>query len=228
MYYLSRRIMESLRNFKKNVYSQNGEDGVINEICRRLNMSNGEFVEFGAMDGKKLSNTYNLLSNNWTGVYIEGDDSAYEDLLKTKNSFPNQIQTIHSYVDYQGNKTLDKLLAGTSISKNFELLSIDIDSYDWQVWYSLKNYFPKIVIIEINSSIQPGILKIHGDNSLSGIKALGSSFSSTLALGKRKGYSLICHTGNMIFAKNELVKTLALDSIELEFPEILFDYSWCS
>jgi len=220
--------MESLKNFRKNVYSQNGEDGVIEEILSRLGISKGEFVEFGAWDGKKHSNTCNLLSHNWTGVYIEGDKTLYEDLLKTQKEFPEQIHTICSYVNFHGDKTLDNLLADTALSKDFDLLSIDIDSYDWQVWYSLKNYIPKIVVIEINSAIAPGILKIHGDNKLTGIKALGASFSSTLELGKRKGYTPVCHTGNMIFIKNELVQKIGLSPMELEFPEILFDYSWYS
>ena len=217
-----------LQKFRKNVYSQNGEDGVIEEICRKLEISNGEFVEFGALDGIKYSNTYNLLSNNWTGVYIENDKNHYKELLKTRENYPEQVHTLCAYVHYEGENCLDNLLAKTSVSKEFDLLSIDIDSYDWQVWFSLQNYFPKIVIIEINSSFPPGILKIHGDSKPPGIKALGSSFSSTLELGKRKGYTLVCHTGNMIFVQDKLVHKIGLSGVELDFPEVLFDYSWCS
>ena len=65
--------MSSLINFRKNLYSQDGEDGVIEEIFKRLSINKGTFVEFGAWDGKYLSNTFALLQKNWAGVYIEGD-----------------------------------------------------------------------------------------------------------------------------------------------------------
>ena len=56
----------NLNNFRKNNYSQNGEDGIIKEIIKRLkldkNPNNNWCVEFGAWDGIYLSNTYNLVN----------------------------------------------------------------------------------------------------------------------------------------------------------------------
>ena len=50
--------------FKKNLYSENGEDGIIQEILRRINFEqNGWCCEFGAWDGKVGSNTFNLVKN---------------------------------------------------------------------------------------------------------------------------------------------------------------------
>ena len=44
--------------FKKNVFSQNGEDGIIEELIKRLEIKNLEVCEFGAWDGKLYSNTF--------------------------------------------------------------------------------------------------------------------------------------------------------------------------
>ena len=49
--------------FKKNIYSQNGEDGIIEELIKRLEIKNLEVCEFGAWDGKLYSNTFNLVKN---------------------------------------------------------------------------------------------------------------------------------------------------------------------
>lgn len=90
--------MPNLQSFRRNVHSQNGEDGVIQEICHRLDIRQGIFVEFGAWDGKYLSNTFRLLQDGWSGVYIQGDNAKYVDLLKTQEQFPERLQTICAYV----------------------------------------------------------------------------------------------------------------------------------
>ena len=56
-------------DFKKNVYSQNGEDGILEEILKKLDLrKNGWCCEFGAWDGKRGSNTFNLVKN-YSSIY---------------------------------------------------------------------------------------------------------------------------------------------------------------
>jgi hypothetical protein len=212
--------------FGDNVHSQNGEDGIITEIFNRLNLDEAHknwCVEFGAWDGVFLSNTFALVEKGWNAVYIEGEPTRYKDLLKTCLNF-KKIIPIEAFVARTADEknSLDNLLASTNIPKDFELLSIDIDSYDCDVWESLKNYQPLVVIIEINSSIPPGILQKHGD------KTQGNSFSSTLAVGIKKGYTLVCHTGNLIFVKTDLISKLDLPKIYINTPSLLFMDSYLS
>ena len=87
----------TLLDARKNIYSQNGEDGVVELLTEFLDIKEGSFCEFGAWDGKYLSNTYNLLENkNWKGVYIEGDKDKYQDLLKLKDQYGDKVQTINA------------------------------------------------------------------------------------------------------------------------------------
>ena len=77
------------QKYKKNFYSQNGEDGIVLEILKRLklNLRNKWCCEFGAWDGIHGSNTFNLIKKkNYNAVYIEGDIKRYQDLLKTKKN----------------------------------------------------------------------------------------------------------------------------------------------
>ena len=214
--------MSILNKYLRNGYSQNGEDGVIEEISLRLGIKFGTFVEFGAWDGKHLSNTYNLLEHGWNGVYIEADTKKFNDLIQNMRNFKERVTTIQAFVEIEGENTLDNLLARTDLPPEFDLLSIDIDSYDWQVWNSLVSYSPKIVIIEINSSIPVGVFQTHRNHN----KIQGSSFTATVYLGKKKGYTPVCHTGNLIFVRNDLVEKLMLPQDEINFPELLFNYKW--
>ncbi len=211
-----------LGKFKKNIYSQGGEDGVLQELLKRLDLEkNGWCCEFGAWDGKVGSNTFNLVKNyNFKAIYIESDKEKFKDLKKTEIKYPN-IFAINKTISKNKNseESLNKVLERTKIPINFDILSIDIDSYDLDVWETLDKYQPKIVVIEINSSIKPGIIQKH-DN-----KKQGNSFSATLNVGKKKGYTLVCHTGNCIFLRDDLVNRINFDKKLLENPEILFDKS---
>lgn len=208
-----------LITYQKNVTSQYGEDGIIKEICKRLGIKAGYFVEVGAADGKQFSNTYSLLSKRWKGICIEGDESKYKDLLKTKGEFPRRLVTICAWIQPEGENTLDNLLSQTPAPVEFDLLSVDIDSYDWQVWRSLQDYSPKIVVIEGNSTVLPGVWQIHEEGV-----SQGASFTALTDLGESKGYKLVCHTGNLVFVREDLVGNLDINPIHLSSPETLFNY----
>jgi len=209
--------------YRKNKYSQNGEDGVISEIMSRMDIYSGWFCEFGAWDGKYGSNTYALLKNGWQGIMIEGDEKRFKALKRTSNSFPDNLFIQNAYVEYNDSQSsLDNLLAKTTIPKDFDLLSIDIDSYDYHVWKSLKNYRPKLIIIEIDSSTVPGEEYIYDGSSRL------TSFSAMLRLGQEKRYTLVCHTGNLFFLATEYVQSLKLDPKFLENPNKLFISDWVS
>lgn len=215
--------MKTLIEYAKDRHSQNGEDGILAEIFKRLSIKTGWFVEFGASDGIRLSNTFALLEDGWNGVDLEGDDSAFKELEQTAKKFPKKLYPLQAFVAPEGDNSLDVLLKTTPIPKDFELLSVDIDSYDYWIWKSLTNYSPKVVVIEINSSIAPGKRHVQAmDEGEFGERGTGSSFTSMLELGQEKGYTLVAHTGNMIFVHNDLVDKLGLSSNEISNPDALF------
>lgn len=195
--YFVKRSVPALA-YRRNVHSQNGEDGILAELLRRLPETSKWVCEFGAWDGKEYANTFALVEQGYNAVYIEARDDYFQDLLKTCKAHSN-IRPIHAMVRYEGDNTLDAILADTDIPVDFDILSIDIDSYDYQVWRSVKEYTPKIVIIEINSTVSPlDMTHIHGPGKD------GTGFGPMLELGLSKGYTLICHTGNLIFVRNDL------------------------
>ena len=118
-------INSFFEKYKNNIFSQNGEDGVIEEILNRLGINEGWCCEFGAWDGKHLSNTFNLVQKGFNAVYIEGDENKFKDLLETSKIYKN-ITPINKWVDLGKNK-LDNILKSTDIPNDFVLLSIDID-----------------------------------------------------------------------------------------------------
>ena len=199
------------KKFAGNEYSQHGEDGILEEIFKRLGVVNNEnswAVEFGAWDGKHFNNAFALVNRGWSCVMIEGDETKFQELLKTAKEYPS-IHPINAYVSQydSGDKSLFKILKTTNIPIEFELLSIDVDSYDSDIWETFHTYNPKVVCIEVNSNPAPGTFWRH-EEPPPGEISRGTSFSEMLKVGHAKGYTLVCHTGNCIFVRNDLMQYL--------------------
>jgi hypothetical protein len=214
-------------DYANNIYSQNGEDGILFELLNRIrrdssSQEQGLCVEFGAWDGIKFSNTFRLVEEfQWRAFYIEGDSQRYQALLNTASKHQS-IVPIKAMVNPNPDSTLtlDRILASNECPKEIDILSIDVDSCDLDIWESLEDYRPKVVVIEINSSLWPGIIVRQAPT------IRGNSFSATLNVAKQKGYTLVCHTGNMIFVANEYLDKCAVPERFVLYPELLFNPSW--
>jgi hypothetical protein len=190
-----------LLQHSKNVFSQSGEDGIIEKALSLLSDHDHWCVEFGAWDGQYLSNTSNLMKNhNYRTVLIEGDKYKYQELKRTyKNQ--ERVYTLNAYVGFNTADGLDALLKDIPIPVNFDFLSIDIDGNDYHVWAGIANYQPKLICIEFNPTIptevdfvQPAHFTLNQ----------GSSLSALTRLGKEKGYELVCVLPfNAVFVRSE-------------------------
>lgn len=215
--------MINLDRYAENVYSQNGEDGILAYIFERISGQDEEkwCVEFGAWDGKHLSNTFHLVTLGWNAVYIEADKSKYRELLRTAEAHRN-IFPVNALVSFTASdkNSLDNILLATPLPENFQLLSIDIDSFDLAVWQA-SQCTPQVIVVEINSSIMPGIVQWHDGKNFQ-----GNSFSATVGVARSKSYSLVGHTGNLFFVRDDRVASIGLDARTLAFPESLFKSDW--
>lgn len=202
--------------YLKNVYSQNGEDGIIAEILGRLGIREGWVAEVGAWDGKHLSNTYRLVEQGgFRAVYVEGDPDKFLDLQKTAAEHPpGTIVAVNAMLS-ASEDTFGAILE--RYSSDYVLVSIDIDSFDYAVWEKMA-LRPAVVVVEINSD------ELGSRTCLGPDDPPGTSFVSMLELGERKGYRLACHTGNMIFVRGDLFPRLGL--VMPASPWALFKPNW--
>ena len=92
------------------------------------------------------------MNKGWSGVLIEANKKKFRELQKTYLDVSKAV-LINEFVNISGQNTLDEILSKTAIPKEFDFLSIDIDSTDYHIWESLEIYRPKLVVIEFNPSI---------------------------------------------------------------------------
>ncbi len=179
-----------LLNYRYNVASQFGEDGIIEKIFSIIPEQNHWCAEFGVWDGKFLSNTYNLIANKgWFGILIEADKKRAKELIENTYKDNKRVIPFNLLVGFKGENTLDHILSKTPIPQDFDLLSIDIDGNDYHVWDAVTKYKPKVVVIEFNPLIPIDIEFIQAAD----FKVIqGTSVLSLTKLAKKKGYELIC------------------------------------
>lgn len=192
----------SLERFARNEYSQNGEDGIIEEIFRRIgpNTLNKFCCEFGAWDGVYLSNTASLIRDKgFSGILIEGNPRKVRELGR---NFPEErVKKICRFISFDGRNSLDNTLKEFDSPKDLDFLSIDVDGVDYWIWESLIAHRPKVVCIEYNPTI-PEAVRFVQEKSM-GVKH-GSSALAILHLGHSKGYRLVSATRtNLIFVREE-------------------------
>ncbi len=178
-----------------NKYSQHGEDALIEKILSILPSRDKWCVEFGAWDGVYLSNTCNLVKHHgYSAVLVEANPEKYAELTENLSGFP--IFPFCTFVNFDGEDSLENILGRTRIPKDFDFISIDIDGADYWVFDSLKEYRPKLVCIEYNPTIpnhvefvQPRDMRV----------SQGSSPRSIVKLAREKGYALLATTSCNLF-----------------------------
>jgi hypothetical protein len=185
-----------------NVTSQGGEDGVIRKILDTVGIRGpGWCVEFGACDGQRDSNTWDLVKNNgWKAVYVEPEPGFFVQLKAHCEATPG-TWCFNDFVSWEGTSSLEAILARTPIPEEFELMVVDIDGADYYVWETLEKYHPQIVCIEFHRLINPSVFYVPSKevamNRPSSLRAL-------YELGKRKGYELVCVINwNAFFVRRE-------------------------
>jgi hypothetical protein len=177
-----------LLDFRKNVYSQTGEDGVIEKILQILPEKDKWCVEFGAWDGVLFSNTRNLIENaDYSAVLIEGSNVKWSELQKNYSCKTNVI-TLNTLVGFSEYDNLDVILSDTPIPFDFDFLSIDVDGNDYHIWKAISKYRPKVICIEFNPTIPTQVRFVQrADPNLN----QGASLLNLVELGKEKDYELV-------------------------------------
>jgi hypothetical protein len=203
-----RLAANDLRAFEKRVCSQNGEDGILAEIFHRIGTTNRYFVEFGVQTGAECNCAHLAINEKWSGLFIEAHPPYYAALAERYRSYPG-VTCLHQVVT---SANIERLLAAQRVPLEFELLSIDIDGNDYWVWAAIRNWRPRVVVIEYNASYPPPrrwVMKENSDHRWDGTTYFGASLASLAALGREKGYDLVGTDSNGVnafFVRRDLIE----------------------
>lgn len=200
-----------LEPFGFKVYSQGDEDGVIEEIFRRLKIEKGSFCEIGVENGLECNTLY-LLHKGWRGCWIEGNQQQQAFILdKFSSIIPSRLVPLFSIVTAENiNKFISQIVRQLG---DLDFLSIDIDGNDIYLFEALK-FAPKVLCIEYNAKFPGHISKrqIYAPTRVwTGTDYMGSSLKALAEVAQAKGYRLVGTnvTGvNAFFVRDDLAGAL--------------------
>jgi hypothetical protein len=197
-----------LNRYEHQVFSQNGEDGIIAEIIRRIGGADHSFVEIGVGDGLETNTTY-LLCQGWRGYWFEADSHSVEAIRRRfkREISTGQLTAICAAVSVEN---ICSLLVESGAPTDIDVLSLDIDRNTYWIWTALRNMRPRLVVIEYNSTFPPTIdwkVDHHPTRNWNGTAHFGASLKAMERLGDEMGYALVgCDLSgiNAFFVRREL------------------------
>jgi hypothetical protein len=191
-------------------WSQNYEDGMIAEIFRRMSPTTKTFLVIGVGDGSE-NNTAALLVQGWRGWWIDSDARGCGSIRKRLATMPSLASrlTLREGLVSPGN--IRELLQELKVPSEIDIFSLDIDLDTYHIWAALQNFSPRVVVVEYNAALPPGMVWIHPyqpGRMWDGTQAFGASLKAFEMLGRRYGYSLVgCDLlgVNAFFVRDDLI-----------------------
>lgn len=206
---LQRDDIKSINDVEFQVFSQFGDDGIIQYLVSKLDIPNKTFVEFGVENYTEANTRYLLVNNNWKGLVIDGSQKNIDFIKKDALSTLFQLYSKCAFITQDN---INELIAEMGFDSDLGLLSVDIDGNDYWVWKAIDVVRPIIVISEYNAdfgSTNPWTIPYQADFVM-GAKYprnyWGVSLLSLCDLAEEKGYSFIgCNSqgNNAYFVRND-------------------------
>ena len=172
------------------VCSQNAEDGMIQEIFRRIGPTDRVFVEIGVGDGKE-NNTAFLLAQRWKGYWIDGNADFLE---AVRNRIDLPKESLKCLACHVTRENAASVLHQLGVPSQFDLLCLDIDQNTYYAWQGLAQFCPRVVVVEYNAAIPPGIdwkARYAPDRVWDGSHNFGASLTAFELFGRQLGYCLV-------------------------------------
>ena len=192
--------LSDLRTAEFKVFSQFGDDGIIQYLIRQLAIEASAFVEFGVGDYRESNTRFLLMNNNWRGLIMDGNPASVARIKQDPVCLFYDLTVAREFITREN---INELLSTHGFTGSIGLLSVDIDGNDYWVWEAIKVIDPVVVVCEYNSAFGPTrAVTIPYDPAFQRQKAhssnlyYGVSLAALCYLAGRRGYAFVGSNSN--------------------------------
>ncbi|PJF30044.1 MAG: hypothetical protein CUN52_05300 [Phototrophicales bacterium] len=177
------------------VFSQTGEDGIIQFLLAHIPNISKTFIEFGVENYVEANTRFLLKHDYWRGLVMDGSDAAVRYIQTDPIGWQRDLTVKRAFITKEN---INTLISEAGFAGEIGILSVDIDGNDYWVWDAIDVVQPTIVICEYNATFgdQHAITipyqadfvrtKAHHSNLY-----FGASLPALYQLAQQKGYDFI-------------------------------------
>lgn len=184
-----------IRQAEFQVFSQFGEDGIIQFLVQRVTIENEVFIEFGVGDYRESNTRFLLVHDNWQGLIMDSAESMHDFLRSTGLAWRHDIDAKTAFID---RNNINDLIRTAGIEGDIGLLSIDLDGNDYWVLDAIDVVRPRIIVAEYNSAfgMEAAVTVPYDASFVRGEKHWswlywGASLAALTKLAGKKAYALV-------------------------------------
>lgn len=214
--------IDSFRDVEFKVFSEWGDDGIIQWLVHRLDIPHKTFIEFGVQDYRESNTRFLMMNDNWSGLVIDGSENNVAAIINSEYYWRYDLAAECAFVD---SSNINHLISKRSFERDVGILHIDIDGMDYWIWKAIDVISPLIVVIEYNSVFgSERAITVPYDPSFERTRGhcsnlfFGASLRALHLLSQEKGYAFLgCNSAgnNAYFVRR--------DKLNLHVREISVD-----
>jgi hypothetical protein len=222
-------VVNSLAEVEFRIYSQGGEDGIIQYLLSKIEVPHDYFIEFGVGNYREANTRFLLAQNNWNGLLIEGNKSDIDFIKRDQVYWSHNLTALNAFITKEN---ISELISPHIPSSDIGLLSIDIDGNDYWVLKEIDVVKPRILVCEYNNTFgSQHSITIPYHPNFSRRKAhysglyFGASLKAIATLADRKGYDLVgtnTDGTNAFFVRKDLSSPFKRFEPEEAFLQAMF------
>jgi hypothetical protein len=219
---------DNINDYEFKIFSQFGEDGIIQYLIKNVAIEHEIFIEFGVEDYLESNTRFLMMNNNWSGFVMDASDEKMERLKSQNWYWRYQLTQKAVFIDKDN---INNLLSSTGFA-NIGLLSIDLDGNDYHIFneIDLSKLNPAIIVLEYNSVFGiDRLITVPYNKNYNRTKShysnlfFGASLPALNYVASKRGYSLVgCNlSGNdAFFVRKDLLNEKVVElSVEKAYKK---------
>ncbi|HEY9755261.1 MAG TPA: hypothetical protein V6C97_08870 [Oculatellaceae cyanobacterium] len=223
------RSFPNIQDAEFQVFSQFGDDGIIQYLIHNVEITSRRFIEFGVESYREANTRFLLINDNWEGLIIDGSEQNMSAVKGTDIYWRHTIEAVSAFIDKDN---INDIFRKANFLGDIGIMSVDVDGNDYWILESIDTVSPTILICEYNSTFGgKRAVSIPYDPTFERNKAhfsnlyWGCSLAALEYLAAKKGYSFVgsnSNGNNAYFVRTDRLGKIKPMSAERGYMKAMF------